>query len=186
MSKEPAPTSDAIASMYDFSVLRQIRRRESLTLQEVADRSGLSTAVISRLERNLTHAELTTLYRLGRVFGMNAADLLTLAERRTAQRVDETSHESDGFAFREIRYGNVRALLGEAEAGASHSRPEIHKDDYELCWVLHGRLRVTLPHESHELEAGEAVQFDAILEHTLEALDRCRFVILHLRKDKRF
>jgi hypothetical protein len=142
--------------------------------------------VISRLERNQTTAELMTLFRLARVFGMNAADLLGLAESRTAHRTTGSEHCSGGFHFREVDYANVRCLFGTAAAGARVSRPEIHHDDFELCWVLRGILEVSLPEERHRLASGEALQFDAILEHTYAAIEDCRFVILHLAKPKRF
>jgi transcriptional regulator with XRE-family HTH domain len=79
--------------MYDFSVLRQLRKREGLTIADLSSRSGVSPAVISKLERNQTSAELPTLFYLGRAFGMNATDLLMLAESRTAHRSKETQHQ---------------------------------------------------------------------------------------------
>jgi transcriptional regulator with XRE-family HTH domain len=171
---------------YDFSFLRELRRRDELTIQDVSTRSGISPAVISKLERNQTSAELETLFRLSRVFGMNATEMLALAESRTAQRATEASHVGGQFVFREIQYGNVRALYGAAPKGAKVSRPEIHRDDYEVCWVLAGRLSIVLPHERYELKTGEAIQFDAILHHTYHALDNCQILVLHLRKGKRF
>ena len=172
--------------MYDFSVLRELRQREDLTINQVSEQAGVSAAVISRLERNLACAELPTLYHLARVFNMTATDLLGLAEQRSAHLQQETKHESAGFSFRQVRYGNLQLLYGQAEAGAHVSRPEIHHDDYELCWVLEGMLRLCLPNERFDLRAGEGVQFDAILGHTYEALCHCEFIITHLRKDKRF
>ena len=44
--------------MYDFSFLRQLRKRDDLTIGAVSARSGISAAVISKLERNQTRAEL--------------------------------------------------------------------------------------------------------------------------------
>lgn len=172
--------------MFDFSVLREIRKREGLTMEAVSQRSGISVPVISRLERNQTTAELETLFKLSRVFGMNAADLLALAESRSAHRTQETRHRSGGFEFREVRYGNALCLYGQARKGSTLSRPEIHGDDYEICWVLKGRIRFRLPHEVHELRAGQAMQFDAILEHTYEALADSELMIVHMRKGKRF
>lgn len=171
---------------FDFSLLRNLRKRQNLTIGQVSSQSGVSAAVISKLERNQSVAELDTVYRIARVFGMSAADLLSIAESPFAHRAGETAHATEGFAFRQVRYANARAMAGSAPAGASISRPEIHSDDYELCWVLEGSLRVTLPHESCLLEAGQSLQFDAILEHTYEALSDCRFFLLHLRKDKRY
>ena len=175
-----------MVKMYDFSVLRAVRKQHELTIEDVSTRSGVSPAVISKLERNQTTAELETLFRIARVFGMSATDLIALAESRTSQRVRATEHTGDDFVFREVLYGNVRLLFGEAPKGGKVSRPEIHQDDYEVCWVLSGKARIVLPHERHDLAAGDAVQFDAILHHTYEALENCQLIIAHLRKPKRF
>jgi len=172
--------------MFDFSVVRALRQREQWTLAALSKRTGVSTAVISKLERNQTAAELSTLFSLSRAFGLNVTDLLQLAEARTAHRVVERSHKAGSFTFREVNYGNLRVLVGHARAGGAVTNPEVHRDDYELCWVLQGRVRITLPHEHHELSTGDCVQFDAVLEHTYEVLKDCEILILHLRKDKRF
>ena len=177
---------NALSGMFDFSILRELRKREGLTLDEVANRSGLSIAVISRIERNQTSAELETLYKVGRVFGMSATDLLALAESRMAHRKGEESYQSDGFHFRVVRYANHACFVGEAEAGARISKPEIHHDDHETCWVIEGRIRVQLPHESVELGAGESLQFDAIQEHSYDAIEDSKLVLVHVKKRKRY
>lgn len=173
-------------SVYDFSVLRTLRKRDGLTIAGLSKRSGVSPAVISKLERNQTSAELSTLFSLGRAFGLSATDLIGLAESRTAHRIRESTHVTGGFSFREVRYGNLRALMGEGRAGGRAAKPEIHGDDYETCWVLTGRVRVTLPHEDHDLQAGECLQFDAVLEHSYEVIEDARLLIVHVKKDKRF
>jgi len=171
---------------FDFSSLRELRKRSGLTIEEVSTRSGVSAAVISKLERNQSSAELETLYRLARVFGMTAGDLLSLAEAPFAQRAEESSHSVGGFSFREVNYSSVRVLHCTASAGDSISRPEIHQDDNELCWVLKGSLMLRLPREEITLTQGESLQFDAILEHTYAALTDCECIILHLRKNNRY
>lgn len=179
-------STDTWDRMYDFKILRELRKREGWTIADLSERTRVSPAVISKLERNQTSAELSTLFCLSRAFGMNATDLLMLAESRTAHRAAESSHRSGAFAFREIRYGNVRALLGEASAGGKVSNPEIHQDDLEICWVLRGKVKVQLPHEQPVLKAGECVQFDAILEHAYEVIEDSQILIMHLKKGKRF
>jgi transcriptional regulator with XRE-family HTH domain len=176
----------AKAPKFDFSVLRRLRQQHEMTLADLAQVSGVSLAVISKLERNQQSAELDTLYRLGRSFGLSATDLLALAESPLAHRTTENRHRSDGFSFRQVRYANVVALMGSAPAGAKISRPEIHHDDTEVCWVLTGKIRLSLPHETCDLGPGESIQFDAIQQHTYEALADSEFVILHLRKEKRY
>jgi transcriptional regulator with XRE-family HTH domain len=184
VATKPAQASEA--PPYDFSVLRDLRKHAALTIEEVSARSGISTAVISKLERNQSVAELDTMFRLARVFGMNAADLLALAESRTAHMENPTRHHSGGFTFDQVDYANVRCLHGVASAGGTVSRPEIHRDDFEVCWVLNGHLRIQLPNERHDLRTGQALQFDAILPHSYEALTDVEVIVLHLTKPKRF
>lgn len=172
--------------IYDFSILRELRKREGLMIADVSERSGVSAAVISKLERNQTRAELETIYRLGRVFGLNSSDIIALAESRSAMKNTATQYRAEGFHFQEMRYSNVRCLFGSAKKGGRVSRPRIHQDDYELCWVLKGKIAFYLPHEKHQLGEGEAIQFDALLEHTYEALEDCQIIIIHIKKGKRF
>lgn len=171
---------------FDFSVLRTLREQRELTLAALSEASGVSVAVISKLERNQQSAELDTLYRLARAFGLSATDLLAMCESDLAHRTDEKSYRSGDFKFRQVKYANVVAHLGSAPKGAKVSRPEIHHDDTEVCWVTTGKIRLTLPHEEVELSAGESIQFDAIQQHSYECLADSEFVILHLRKDKRY
>ena len=171
---------------FDFRVLRRLRDQHEMTLADLSKASGVSIAVISKLERNQQSAELDTLYRLSRAFGLSATDLLALTESPLAHRSNEKSHRSDEFKFRQVKYANVVALLGSAPAGSKVSRSEIYHDDTEMCWVTTGKLRLSLPHEQCVLAAGESIQFDAIQQHTYEALADSQFIILHLRKDKRY
>ena len=172
--------------LFDFSILRDLRKKANLNIADVSAESGVAASVISKLERNRTRAELDTLYRLARVFGITAAELLSLAEARLSHPLKATAHRNEDFLFREINYRNIRCLHAKAEKGARMKHPNIHQDDYELCWILEGTLRLTLPSEVHELSAGQSLQFDALLEHTYEALTDCELLILHIRKENRF
>lgn len=185
MASDPEPAPEAVPA-FNFSILRDIRKRADLTLSALSERSGVSVAVISKLERNQTQAEVGTLHRIGKVFGMRATDLLSLAEAPISNKKSMVSYQSGAFDFEAIRFGNADCIFGAAKAGARVSKPEIHHDDHEICWILKGVVRLELPNESHELEAGQSIQFDAIQEHSYEAMEDCQLVIVHIRKDKRY
>lgn len=172
--------------LYDFSILRNLRKRSKLTIADVSEKSGVSPAVISKLERNQTGAELETIFRLARVFDLSAADLIALAEARTGHRKEATHRDIHGFSFDQVKYSNILCLYGTAGTGEELSRPEVHEDDYEVCWVLDGEVEITLPGEIHRLKAGESLQFDAIIEHAYRVIKDCRLMILHITKPRRF
>lgn len=167
---------------FDFAILRELRKSAGLSIAALSEASGVSAAVISKLERNRSSAELDTILRLARVFGLSAAELINQAEAGVTRQLEISTRQSEDFRFEEFRYRNLRCLLGRAPAGGRLSRPKIHRDDYEICRVLQGRVRISLPTESYLLAAGEAIEFDALLEHRYEAVEESVILILHLRK----
>ena len=181
----PVPASISMPTI-DFSVVRDLRKAEGLTLQQVADRSGLSVAGLSKLERNQNLIELETLYRLARVFGLTATDLLSLAESRSAQRKSVQRYQSGPFDFEKLTCRGLDLFHATARAGDSLQHPEAHGDEYEVCWVREGEINILFSHERHALHPGEALQFDAILPHTYEIIRDASLVIAHLTKSHRF
>ena len=172
--------------MYNFTVLRDLRKRAGLTIADLSTKTGISPAVISKLERNQAVAGLGTLFRLARAFGITAAELLTLIESRTAQCKKETDRIVEDFHFRQIEFSNAKCFYAEAPKGAKRSNPNAHRDDFEICWVLEGSVKVVLPYETHVLNAGDSLQFDALFEHTYEVLEDSRIILQHIHKPKRF
>lgn len=186
MNKVKNNASRSQERLYDMSIIRELRKRDGLTMMELHKRCGITPAVLSRIERNLAAPELDTLYKLARVFGMTATDLLALTEQRSAHTTSQERYATAGFSFRKVTYGNVTLLHGVAGKGTHLTNPEIHHNEYEICWVLKGHITVALPSETYPLNAGQAVQFDAVLEHTYEALENSELFIIHLKKGMRF
>ncbi len=170
---------------YDFSVIRNLRKAQGFTIADIADASGISTAVISRIERNQAVPELDTLARLSKAFSITATDLLGLAEFRIAQIAHGQHYVSGGFQFQNISYPNVQCFMGSALAGGTVTRPEVHHNDHEVLWVLAGSIEVVINGEVHILKEGEAIQFDAVQMHTYKAIQDCKILSIHLRKGKR-
>lgn len=171
---------------FDFSIVRQLRKREGLTLEELSQRSGLSISVLSKLERNQNLVELETLYRLARAFRLSASDLLSLAESVSAHPKPVERYRSGPFHFEKLSYQGIDCFHAIATAGGTLNKPEAHGDEFEICWVRAGRIRITLSHEHHELGPGEALKFDAALEHTYEILEDAELTIIHITKSHRF
>lgn len=170
----------------DFGMIRDLRKRAGLTLQQVSERSGLSIASLSKLERNQNLVELETLHRLARVFGLSASELLALAESPTAHRKQASAYRSGPFDFEKLAYQGVELFHASGRAGDSLSHPEAHGDDHEICWVRKGRVHIAFRHERHTLGPGDALKFDAVLPHTYEILEDAELVIAHLTKTHRF
>ena len=84
----------------DFGILRELRKRENMSIAELSEQSGVSASVISKLERNQNTAEMDTLYRIARVFGLTLSDLISLAENKTSHCVEAETLQVRRFRFR--------------------------------------------------------------------------------------
>jgi transcriptional regulator with XRE-family HTH domain len=170
----------------DFSIVRELRKRAGLTLEAVSNQSGVSIAGLSKLERNQNMIELDTLYRLARVFGLSATDLLSLAESCSAQLKEAESYTSGPFDFESVEFKGISCFEAAAKAGDSLKKPEAHGDEFEICWLRKGSIRIILPREQHLLNPGQALKFDAALEHGYEILEDSEMTIIHIEKTHRF
>ncbi len=61
---------------YLLPSLREIRKEQMLTQQEVADRAGYSKTAISKLENGYSGARRETIQALARVLGVRPIDLI--------------------------------------------------------------------------------------------------------------
>ena len=170
----------------DFSVLRDVRKQAGMTLEELARRSKLSIASLSKLERNQSMVGLDTLFRIARVFGLSASDLLSLAESRTAHIKTIERYQSGPFDFEKLSWQGVELFHASAKVGHSLKHPEAHGDEHEICWVRKGRVHIAFSHEEHTLNPGEAIKFDAVLPHIYEIIEDAELIIAHLTKTHRF
>jgi transcriptional regulator with XRE-family HTH domain len=170
----------------DFSVVRDLRKRAGMTLDDVSQKSGVSIAGLSKLERNQNMIELDTLYRLARVFGLSATDLLNLAESCSATSKQAEKYTSGPFNFEKVSFKGIDCFQATAKKGGQLSKPEAHGDEFEICWLRKGSIRITLPRETHLLRPGTALKFDAALAHGYEILEDSQVTILHLEKTHRF
>ncbi|HOK04711.1 MAG TPA: helix-turn-helix domain-containing protein [Victivallales bacterium] len=175
-----------LASIYDFSILREFRKRKSYTITELSKNSGVPVSTISKLERNKCFAELTTLVRLSSSFGIEASELLRAAERKYSDRKRAYIKKKGKLKYEEVSYPNIRVAIIEAKKGEEIFRPEIHRDDYELCWVRKGKIKLFIGRVEEVLTNGDCAQFDASLEHSYKAFESSEILIVHLAKEKKY
>jgi len=173
-------------SAYNFEVLRFLRKERSLTIEALAKMSGVSFAVISKLERNQTNPGLEIVKQLSSALHISASELIAMAEVKSYEVRGQDAYDSDGFHFERVVYNNAKIITVTGMAGKSLSHPEAHEDDTEIVFVREGRVKLTLPTGEVVLKKGESIQFDALFSHTYEALKGCELIIVHIRKEKRF
>ncbi|MFI2609196.1 helix-turn-helix domain-containing protein [Kitasatospora sp. NPDC018619] len=147
--------------------LRELRRRASLTLAEVAARTGANESTLSRLESGTRKATLELLLPLAELYDV-PLDQLVGAPRTGDPRIHLRPVSRDGMTYVPLsRPGGVQAhkLLIPPTPGRE-PEPRTH-EGFEWLYVLAGRLRLVLGARTLDLCAGEAAEFDARVPHWL-------------------
>jgi transcriptional regulator with XRE-family HTH domain len=159
--------------------IRRLRLRRKLGLVQLGEHTGLSPALLSKIERGHIFPTLPTLLRIALVFGVGLdhffkgdSDRPVLAVVRKAERIrlpDKPGRASPAYYFESLDYPvSDRKLNGyyvEIEAEEEPSEPHEHPGA-EIIFVLRGELVVSLEGEDFALEAGDSMYFDSAHPHS--------------------
>ena len=151
------------------------RTRLGLSLAALAETSGVSRAMISRIEREEVQPSAVLLGRLSSALGMTLSELIALAESHEGRltRLEDQSVWID----REIGYTR-RAVAASAsspielvevflEPGAevSYDADAYRFSDHQV-WVIEGSLRLIEGSEIYDLAQGDSLRLEAPQERT--------------------
>ncbi|MGF6572894.1 transcriptional regulator with XRE-family HTH domain [Paraburkholderia sp. GAS333] len=169
------------------------REARNWSLSELAERSGVSKAMISKIERGEASPTATVLGRLSGAFGLTLSTLLALAEQtgeRLARRADQSIWQDPetGYIRRRISppTGGVLELLEiELPAGVRVPYPpDAFVFQHQQIWVTQGVLNFREGEQEYRLETGDCLQLGAPVECEFfnAGDDVCRYVVGLVRR----
>ncbi|MBV8140550.1 MAG: cupin domain-containing protein [Verrucomicrobia bacterium] len=156
--------------------LQNLRISRGWSLQDLAERSGLSRAFLSRLESGDRQASIAAVLTLSRIFEVSLASLFeTEVEAEPCvivRRAEAVEQMANGLAYIPLSKADSRFNLQPIRVKVSRSRRGIehyHHEGEEWIYVLSGSLTLSLAGRTFALEAGDAAHFDSRLPHRLIA-----------------
>jgi transcriptional regulator with XRE-family HTH domain len=160
--------------------LRALRLRKKMGLAELGRHTGLSPALLSKLERGRLFPTLPTLLRIALVFSVGLEHFFTDERKRhvvaivrkkdrirlpekPGARAPAFFFESLDFPATERKFNVYRAdfQVVPAEKVAAHAHPGV-----EFLYVMRGTLALRIREEEHLLAAGDSIYFDSSLPHS--------------------
>ena len=163
--------------------IKRFREDNGLTLRDMADRTGLSTAVLSQIENHLISPPLGTLIRLtqaldlrpGHFFDQNPDKAFTIVrqtERKPVSRFASKRGVKYGYSYESLGHDmkdrHMEPFLVTLEpATLASPKPAAH-DGEEFLFVLEGEMEVTLGEHSDVLQPGDAIYYDSSIPHLVQ------------------
>ncbi|TWA56993.1 XRE family transcriptional regulator [Sinorhizobium medicae] len=159
--------------------IKALRLRKKLGLVQLAGHTGLSPAMLSKIERGQMFPTLPTLLRIAMVFGVGLDHFFNVDKEepliaivRKEQRLKLPSPPGEkhpAFLFESLDYPasdrRMDAFYAEFPVDSPPSEPHQH-GSAEFIYVLSGRLIVNVNGKECALDTGDAVYFDSSVPHS--------------------
>ncbi len=167
--------------------IKSIRESRNLSIDEVAERSGVNKEQIERVEENVEIPSLAPLIKIARVLGVRLGTFLDdqtelgpVISRKKDQKDKNTIRFTENATV--MRKHMEYHSLSQDKAGR-HMEPfliEIDpsgKADFtlsshegeEFIYVLEGEIEVVYGKEKYILEEGDSIYYDSIVAHHVHA-----------------
>jgi len=159
--------------------LKYLRLRRKMGLVELSRHTGLSPALLSKLEHGRLYPTLPTLSRIALVFSVGLEHFFSserekhvfaLARKKDRLRFPESPElERTAFDFESLDFLATDRKFN-AYFADFHSMPtdkvRVHQHPgVEFIYVLKGKLNLRIGAEQEVLEAGDSLYFDSQLPH---------------------
>lgn len=159
--------------------IRTLRLNKKLSLAQLGEHTGLSAAMLSKIERGQLFPTLPTLLRIAMVFGVGldhffveSAERPLVAVVRSQERLrlpDRPGRTSPSYFFESLDFPvndrKIEAYYAEFPVHAEPSEPHRH-DGVEFIYVLKGSLVVNVGGDDFTLDQADAIHFDSSVPHS--------------------
>ncbi len=169
-----------MSKKFDFSILRNLRKKLGITAEQLAERAGLTRATVAKIEGGKANPTMGTIEALAGVFQLTPSELVRVAEATRFEKGKTKSFKTKGFSGKHIWFPQFEVYFIKAKAGVrKESIPELHENTAEVCLVLSGKLNLTVGGQTHKLGAGMAARFKAMQDHWLDIIEDSEFLLIH-------
>jgi transcriptional regulator with XRE-family HTH domain len=165
------------------------REARGWSLADLAERSGVSKAMISKIERGESSPTATLLGHLSGAFGLTVSTLLARSEGNTSRLVrarEQAAWQDPETGFRRIAISPegstaIQLVRSELPPGASIAYPASwYAFIHQQIWMLSGILHFIEGEEAHELRDGDCLQLGSPTDCRFENRQRkgCEYLVV--------
>jgi len=182
--------SYALWALEPYSIglkLRSLRNKKHLTLSRLAAETGLSTALLSKLETDRMIPTLPTLATITRVYGVGMSYFFSEPSRHALSITRKAHLQGEGRGAEPFRITPLNASFEEPRLlaqmiefapGGVASSIDSFRESSGVIYVLEGRLQLEAGGLEEILETGDCacIESDMTLTWSAAGKNRCRIL----------
>lgn len=157
-------------------LLRTVRRQQGLTLERLAEQTGLTKSYLSKVEREQATPSIAVAVKVARALGVDVAQLFSERSDEEKIALDRAGDpDTDHPRYRALAVG----LLGKSmspfvvrpttrAAADTHPQPALHGGQ-EFVFVHAGTVELDYGDQTLTLSTGDSAYFDASISHRIRS-----------------
>ena len=159
------------------ALLRAVRKQRGLTLEALAQRTGLTKSYLSKIERRRSTPSIAVALKVAKALDVDVGRLFSEDAAQETIIVERATDDAEGGRYRVL----ASSLLGKTmspfvvrptEQLADDPRPE-HAGQ-EFMFVHAGTIEFDYGDQTFTLETGDSAYFDASISHKIRAVGAAR------------
>ncbi len=162
--------------MYIGKRIQELRKVKGMSLTELAEKSGVQIATLSRLENMKMSGTLESHMNIARALGVDITQLYSAiikeedkAQVQTPKSLSDVFVHSDKSSY-EILTSNVLGkrmmpILLKIEADGKTNTEQNQPGSEKFVFVLDGKIKIQVGEKTYSLARHNTLYFDASLEH---------------------
>lgn len=156
------------------AAIRDLRTERRMTLQQLAQQTGLSASLISQVERNQADPSVVTLIKLAQALEVPVGHFFAAPPRpdcvvRRSERKELAFPESN-LVYELLspeRPRRIELLMIRIDPGPVEAEGTVSHPGEEAGVVLSGQMEVQVGRETYILNEGDSIHFSSELPHRL-------------------
>jgi transcriptional regulator with XRE-family HTH domain len=158
--------------------LKQLRGQRGLTLEQLAQRSGLTRSYLSKVERGISTPSIESALGISTALGISVESLFGHKEEQgdpitIVRAADGAAKDPDAYLTLVAGLNpnrTMRAFVVRPANQSGRGRPTSHHDGEELLFVLKGKIELLVGKDSAVLGPGDCVHFNSSMPHKLTSI----------------
>ncbi len=151
--------------------IKRARLDRKITLDTMANETGLSKDAIKQIESGAKRPSVGTLLQMSKVLQLDSDFLLKDTEEAREKRSDAYTKRTDKYAYTPLTPGaqnkHLKAFRIVVEAGTRHEGVGFQHEGEEFVHVLEGQVEVQVGDHVNVLAAGDSLHFNSGIKHDL-------------------
>jgi transcriptional regulator with XRE-family HTH domain len=167
--------------------IRDLRKKGSLVLQDLSNRTGLSKALLSQIEKEVVSPPIATLLKISRALQVNIGfffqdgdgeEKVVLVRKDESKVLDSRyfGREESGYYYEALAYKKSKKYMEPFLVEFKKKKPEklsyFSHEGEEFIYLLEGTLEFRTESTQYVLYPGDSLYFESSIPHAYRALEK--------------